>query len=164
MDEARFNRLVAFTKQNFIGPHQREVFEPPGATWDYLYNRVLPASNKKDFVRYLRGRAKVSRMAWDWVRSRSRRKLPQRPKTRGPDKDAFSVRDRLIALAISHVVKRFDLDAMRDQSRATNCCAEGGSACDVVGRAFFGGREYSYKNVERIWNNRDPLITPTKKN
>ena len=157
MDEARFNGLVAFATQNFIGPHQREVFEPPSATWDYLYQRILPAPDKKDLVRYLRGRAKVSRMAWDWVRSRTRRKLPQRPTTRGPDKDARSAHDRLMTLAIYHVAERFGLHPTRTGSRPQNCCAEGGSACDVVGRAFFG-RMYSYKNVERIWNNRDPLL------
>lgn len=70
--------------------------------------------------------------------------------TRGPRKRG---RDLMIREAILDVRERFGLNATRnDEPAGEECCAVGGSACDVVGAAL----GLKFKNVVRIWTERDP--------
>ena len=62
---------------------------------------------------------------------------------------------------LHHIGIRFNLLPTRSGAAPAKCCAEGGSACDVVGLAFLGGSLKAYKNAERIWGNRDPLLSYT---
>ena len=79
-----------------------------------------------------------------------------RPTTGGsPDAN----RDWVICGAIYHVGVRFGLDPTRNGAGPEACCAEAGSACDVVGYAFLGKANRGYKNTERIWSKRDPILS-----
>ena len=75
---------------------------------------------------------------------------PVRPSPRGaPPK---SGRAGVIVSAITCVMREFSLSAERRQREGPRkCCAEGGSACDVVGRAL---TDVTYGQVRRIWENR----------
>ena len=73
-----------------------------------------------------------------------------RPSSRGaPPK---SGRDGVIVSAITCVMRQFSISAeRRERDGPRKCCAEGGSACDVVGRAL---TDVTYGQVRRIWENR----------
>lgn len=73
-----------------------------------------------------------------------------RPSPRGaPPK---SGRDGVIVSAITFVMREFSLPAeRREREGPRKCCAEGGSACDVVGTAL---TNVTYGQVRRIWENR----------
>ena len=62
-----------------------------------------------------------------------------------------------IYLSVREVVETEGLLATRSIG-PEHCCAEGGSACDVVGAAFGTG----YKNVEKIWGKWRPRRHPPK--
>ena len=65
----------------------------------------------------------------------------------------------VICGAIQYVGTLYNLPPTRNGKGPGECCAEGGSACDVVGRAIFGKHLKAYKNTERIWGKRDPLLS-----
>ena len=79
-------------------------------------------------------------------------KLP-RPKT---GKKKFAQRDLIIAEAIYLLTVLRPMKPTRrleqNRRRITECCAEGGSACDAVGVAM----GMNYKTVERIWGEWGP--------
>ena len=67
----------------------------------------------------------------------------QRPRKGG----ALQVRDMAIPRAIRDLVETYSLQPTRNISVSDECCAKGGSGCDVVGKAF----DLNYKNAERLW-------------
>lgn len=73
---------------------------------------------------------------------------PVRPsRSRGRPKQ--TARDGVLVDAINWVVRTTDLPAERPKREGpTECCAEGGSACDVVG---FAVTTVTYGHVRRIW-------------
>ena len=93
----------------------------------------------------------------DHGKPKKKRRRP-RPAT-GGSLDAN--RDWVICGAVHHVGLRFNLPPTRNGDGPEACCAEGGSACDVLGRAFLGNRRRGYKNTERIWGKRDPILSYT---
>ena len=73
-----------------------------------------------------------------------------RPSPRGAPRK--SGRNGVIVGAITWVIRQFDLPAeRRNREGPRQCCAEGGSACDVVGKAL---TDVTYGQVRRIWENR----------
>ena len=186
MDETRFQRLVAFTRQAFMSHHQPEWDEPPAETRLRVFAKVLPKRGRDEFLHGLIVESANSKHAWDSVKLiaesllRGNEPLPvklrqwiadvladqytpwrdkRRPRpTKGGSRDAN--RDWVICGAIHHVGLRFDLPPTRSGAAPDTCCAKGGSACDVVGGAVFGTTaKAAYKNTERIWGKRDPLLS-----
>ena len=185
MHEAEFQRLVEFTRQAFFSEHQPEFHETPVETRARVYLKVLPERGREDFLRDLIAQSAESANAWDSVKMigeillrdgeqpppglaewladvladhgkpRKDKRRPRPAKDDSPDAN----RDWVICGAINHVGQRFNLSPTRNGAKADICCAEGGSACDVVGRVVFGKTLKSYKNTERIWGRRDPLLT-----
>ena len=78
------------------------------------------------------------------------RRRPRPPKSR-----KTTGRDRLMCLLIERSVANYGLCPTRSGGW-TRCCAEGGSACDVVGAA--AGMK-KYKTAERVWLIRDRLAS-----
>ena len=60
----------------------------------------------------------------------------------------FKVRDWMMCLAVGNLVARGYTETRREGRPEAH--ASGGTACDIVGAAFFTG----YKNVEKIWLSR----------
>ena len=184
MDEVEFKRLVAFTRQAFGPRHQPEWGESPAETRARHY-RILPERARGEFLHGLIVDSAESKMAWDsvkliaeellrakdhlpdelaaWIADvlfdhRKPKKEQRRPRpATGGSKDAN--RDWVICGAIHHIGIRFNLLPTRNGGGPPKCCAEGGSACDVVGLAFLGGSLKAYKNAERIWRERDTLLS-----
>lgn len=105
---------------------------------------VLPNDGHLDNSRYYRFPAELA--VWLAEVLEGKRRRP----TKGKDK--FYNRDILMGEAIVEVMRRFDIRPTRSKAKKNaspaHCCAEGGSACDVVGVA----RDvHGYGNVERIW-------------
>lgn len=180
MDKARFNYLVEFTRHNFID-YKRGLWETPAKGWAYSY-KILPerGDERGKMLRNLIDDSKKTKLAWDSVsliaqeHLREGSALPPElrdwvvdvlaEKRTRPTKgaQAMSGRDRMVSLAVVHLADRFGLKPTRniekdkgDEESQGHCSAEGGSACDVVGKAV--GR-VGYKAVEQIWTNRDPLL------
>ena len=87
-----------------------------------------------------------------------RRNLRQ-PVSRG--RPARTGRDRVFILAIGAVCEDYGLSETRkNRDGPSECCAEGGSGCDVVGAALPGKikhgqpRFLSYSRVRSIWGER----------
>ena len=176
MDEARFQGLVEFTRRSFVD-YKRELWEEPAKGWAYSY-KILPPDSRGGFLQGLISGSGETKLAWDsvslivqgllregdalpaelagWVADVLEGKRP-RP-SKGPQ--TKSGRDRMIYLAVYHVAERFELKPTRRRAQEwgenvlPDCCAEGGSACDVVGAAF----EVNYKVAERAWTERDALF------
>ena len=185
MDSAEFDRLVGFTRQAFGPRHQPEWNETPAETRARVYRKVLPERGRGEFLSRLMDESAESKQAWDSVKLiaesllRYGERLPaelsrwladvladqgkpkteqRRPRpTTGGSPDAN--RDWVICGAIYHVGVRFGLDPTRNGDGPEACCAEAGSACDVVGYAFLGKANRGYKNTERIWSKRDPILS-----
>ena len=81
--------------------------------------------------------------------SAERQKEKTRPRPAKGSRDG--VRDQNVRLAIENLIARRSrqFKAMRSGG-PRDACAEGGSACDVVGAAF----GLNYKNTERIWSSK----------
>ncbi len=78
---------------------------------------------------------------------------------RPPQSPATHQRNVAIYSLIYH--NRFDdLLPTRSIGALPYCCFEGGSACDVVGKAA----GMNYKNVEGIWDKRDRILGSYKRN
>ena len=185
MDETRFQRLVAFTRQSFMSQHQRNWDEDPAQTRLRMYEKVLPENGREEFLDRLIAESAKSKLAWNAVRLIAERSLregkpmpaalnqwiadllsdqymPKKDKRRPrPSKDGSpeANRDWVICGAIHHVGLRFDLPPTRNHAGPNKCCAKGGSACDVVGAAAFGTSTKAYGNTERIWSKRDRLLS-----
>ncbi|MDE0101724.1 MAG: hypothetical protein OXN89_05035 [Bryobacterales bacterium] len=94
-----------------------------------------------------------------WVADR-----PPRPTKRGPNPD----RDVLRNIGMMIAIRALELRGWSTTRRVTrngkelrHCCAEGGTACDVVGvAAGIGG----YKNVEGIWTGSADPKSPIYRN
>ena len=181
MDEATFGEYVKFTKRSFFSEHQPDFSETPAETCLRMYRAVLPARSRVEYLRQLIAESAESKRAWDSVALiaqglvRDRKPLPEDlgawvadvladqlrkdKRRRRPAKGGApeANRDRIITLAVYHIANRFELPPTRPGG-PRKCCAEGGSACDVVGRAVFGKNVKAYKNTERIWSERDPIL------
>ena len=185
MDSTEFDRLVRFTKQAFLSRHQPEWDEPPTDTRVRVYRKVLPERGRDEFLRSLIAKSTDNKVAWDSVKAigesllrdadhlpdelaewiadvltdqRKPKKQQRRPRpTKGGSPEANH--DWVICGAIHHIGVRFGLEPTRNGAGPPECCAEGGSACDVVGRAVFGRTVTAFKNTERIWNKRDPVLS-----
>lgn len=83
----------------------------------------------------------IERVLADQYARSQKEKLCPRPRTGRRN----ALRDRVICLAIERLVARGYPDIRRGGSRMA--CAEGGTACDIVGNAFYIG----YKRAEEIW-------------
>ena len=157
MDEQRFKALVEFTSRNFV-THQPESNETPGETRARHY-RNLPESARGDFLRGLLAESDRDKWAWDAVKliAEDVEQLPRRPRKGGTDAN----RDWVFCMAVHHVGVRFHLLPTRNHGDPSKCCAEGDSACDVVGRALKVG---SYVNAERIWLTHDRILSYARNN
>ena len=85
----------------------------------------------------------------------------RRPRPRqGGSPDAL--RDHIIRWAVRALCMRYHLKPTRNGAAPDDCCAEGGSACDIVGAALaaMNYKPTSYKNIEKVWGNR-PWRRPT---
>ncbi len=185
MDEATFKRAVAITRQAFLS--RPEFEETPAETRVRVYRKILTKRGRDDYLRGLIADSAHSKLAWDAVKLiaedllRDGEHLPPelaewladvlsdlgrpgkdkrraRPTKGGPPE---ANRDWIICGAIQYVGTLYDLPPTRNGDGPEKCCAEGGSACDVVGRAVFGATLKAYKNTERIWGKHDPLLSYT---
>lgn len=79
-----------------------------------------------------------------------RRELPSRSPAR------TAGRNRAIILAIRNVMEVYRLPATRPNRADVprECCAAGGSACDVVGAALKGLVHLTYSRIKGIWAQR----------
>ena len=173
-DQEAFDRDVRFIRRNYGG---RDKWESPASIYVRLfwYSRE-PVGGKCSPDREISldgliGLSKVDRYVWDAVNLISQQhlstggvlpdplaqwvadlladqtiqeredKLRPRP-TKGRE---LRIRDSMMCLAVARLVAR-GYRATRREGKA-QASAEGGTACDVVGKAFFK----SYKNVERVW-------------
>lgn len=190
MDKETFDRAVAWTRQQFLSRHQPECNETPAETRAKVYLRVLPEGAREDFLRDLIAQSAESGNAWDAVKligenllrdgecsppglaewladvlaDHGKRKAEQRRPRPARDGSREANRDWVICGAINYIGQLYDLPPTRTAAKGEVCCAEGGSACDVVGRAVFGKSLRSYKNTERIWGRRDPLLSYSTRN
>ena len=167
MDEATFNREVAFIRRRYA---QRRLDLPTYVALSYdamadeaeqlaFLDYFIPESDKRndywDAVnliaqRQLRGGNVLPAPLANWItdvlgdqflqRKRKKKKRPRPAKGR-PN----AVQDQNVRLAMENLIER-GFQATR-RGGGPQCCAEGGSACDVVGAAF----GLKYKNTEGIW-------------
>ena len=183
MDKDRFNDLVKKTRHIFFDPRS-ERRETPAKTWADYYKALSGFGDEQEqFLHELIADSKKTKLSWDavsliaqehireewtlppelrdWVIGVLARKEEwERPTKRA---QATSERDRQVCIAIASLMKQFGLPPMRNISQTIDgkksdwphCCAEGGSACDVVGKAL---GEVGYKAIEKCWTNRDPLL------
>lgn len=186
MDKDRFNHLVDYIRWYNVD-HNRELWETPAKTWAFSYKSMsVPElrDSQRAMLRTLIADSKKTKLAWDSLSLIAQEYLREgsalppelrdwvidvlagkrtKPTTGA---QAKSLRDTMVHLAIHHLIKRFDLSPMRNISQTIDgkksdwphCCPEGGSACDVVGKALGG---ISYKNVERIWTSRPYSKVPS---
>ena len=178
MDEATFQGYVEFARLNFAD-YKRDLWKEPAKGRAYSY-RILPPDGRGDFLSGLIEGSGETKLEWDSVSLiaqellREGEPLPaelaeyvadvlegKRPRpNKGPM--ATSRRDATIFLAVDHVAQRFHLNPTRrrkpvEREALPHCCAEGGSACDVVGAAFGVG----YKVAERAWDQRSIYWSPS---
>lgn len=169
MDEATFDREVAFIRRRFARSTMTlakyvafsfdDIDDEPGglAALDHF---IVGSEMRKDYWdavnltarRRLRSGRPLPAALAHWVKdvladqSVKRQADKARPRPgKGPQE---AVRDRMTWLAIKNLVAR-GYTAMRSgrKGKPPEACAEGGSACDIVGAAF----RLNYKNTERIW-------------
>ena len=185
MDEAEFQRRVAYTYSAFLSQHQHQFGETPAETRARIFRKVLPKRGRDDFLRDLIAESVNIKLAWDsvkliaedllrdgeqlpdalaeWVadvladiaKPRKDRRRPRPTKGGSPETNHYWV----ICGAIQYIGTLYNLPPTRNGGGPGECCAEGGSACDIVGRAVFGKHLQAYKNAERIWGKRDPLLS-----
>ena len=185
MDKDRFNELVEFTRHIFFDP-RRERREVPAKVRADHYKMLSGFEDVQgQLLHDLIADSEKTKLSWDAVsliaREYHRKSLAYPPelhdwvddvlagkRTSPPTgAQAKSERDRQVCIAIEYLVKQFDLPPTRNISQTIDgkksdwphCCAEGGSACDVVGKAL-GEVDcpVGYKTIEGYWTNRDPLL------
>ena len=114
----------------------------------------------------------------------------RRPKPRRKDRSDNANRNHAIVTAVSYLVdkglkptrnilqsipKKTEQTEQKEKQKKQKkqnenlhfprCCREGGSACDVVGKALkevYGGKPLRYKSIERIWTERVSSGIPLK--
>lgn len=68
-----------------------------------------------------------------------------------PRKGRIRPSDGVVIADTVHIVRaRFGVSPTRSGAGLSECCAEGGSACDIVGSAQIG-KVRAYKTIEEIW-------------
>ena len=187
MDEAEFQRRVAYTYSAFLSQHQHQFGATPAETRARIFRKVLPKRGRDDFLRDLIAESVNTKLAWDsvkliaedllrdgeqlpyalakWVadvlsdhgKAKKDRRRPRPTKGGSPETNHYWV----ICGAIQYIGTLYNLPPTRNGGGPGECSAEGGSACDIVGRAVFGKHLQAYKNTERIWGKRDPLLSYT---
>ncbi len=165
MDSAEFDRLIAYEKKRQKSPAEvYETLDPERQQLPYLRSRIAESRTSRDTWDAL------NRMVQHYLRER--RNLPEEMADRAadaldgmvttpakrprPPKSTEDIASRRVEiyLGVYHLVELYDLYPTRGLNGLPKCCAEGGTACDVVGAAF----GLNYKAVEKIWNARDPLF------
>ena len=68
MDEAEFQRRVAYTYQAFLSQHQHQFGETPAETRARIFRKVLPKRGRDDFLRDLIAESVNTKLAWDSVK------------------------------------------------------------------------------------------------
>ena len=68
MDEAEFQRRVAYTDQAFLSQHQQKFGETPAETRARIFRKVLPKRGRDDFLRDLIAESVNTKLAWDSVK------------------------------------------------------------------------------------------------
>ena len=68
MDEAEFQRRVAYTDQAFLSQHQHQFGETPAETRARIFRKVLPKRGRDDFLRDLIAESVNTKLAWDSVK------------------------------------------------------------------------------------------------
>ena len=175
LDEGTFYREVRRIRRDYGG--DRDWKDTARLFGYYLYWKVRESGQDEDSgnpernLRELIGMSRINKYMWDavnliaqehltrgdplpdslaeWIEhvlvdqyiQSQKEKLRPRPAKGG----RLVVRNRMMCLAIESLVAR-GFTATRAGGRA-KACAEGGSACDIVGKAFFK----SYTRAEEIW-------------
>ena len=165
MDKATFNREVAFIRRAYA---QRSGDLPKFVASSY--DQFVEEAEQLAFLDELIAGSEQRKDYWDAVNLIARRQLrkgnalptplanwitdvladqfvQQKKKTRPrPAKGPRAVvHDQSVCLAMENLTARGFKETRR--GKEPRSCAEGGSACDVVGAAF----GLNYKNTERIW-------------
>ena len=159
MDEAEFDRLVARERAR----HK---------SFARVFDGLDPERQREPWLRDRIRCSETSRSTWDALAAmarlflRERRRLPdaladwaadalegRRPRPPRSAEDAAR-RKVEVWLGVLHLVCLHDLKPTRALNGLPECCAEGGTALDVIGKA--SGR--NYKAVERDWSQRDTIL------
>ena len=172
MDEEEFKILVEAVQRTYVDNKPDWHRDPTGAILHAYYNvhesnssqrsseavkefvlkRMIEISCRQKYVwdalkviaeRHLRDRVPFNNAFADWLADfvAGRKKRPQL----GAE---TVMRSFFICQAIATLLRFSYLRPTRNRGRADSCCAKGGSACDVVGKAFGISQ---YKSVENIW-------------
>ena len=171
MDEATFKEEVAFIRRayaqrsgdlpKFVASHYDRIANEAEQR-AFLDDFIAGSEKRKDYWdavnliarRQLRKGNALPTLLANWItdvledQSFRRQKKKTRPR---PAKGRRNVvHDQNVCLAMENLTAR-GFQATR-RGREPRACAEGGSACDVVGAAF----GLNYKNTERIWESGKP--------
>ena len=114
-----------------------ETSETQAWAWDVLKNMVVRQMR--------RPQPDLPEIACSWTADMidGIRRRPRKGRIRRPA-------DYIVIADTVHVVKaRFGVNRTRNGAGPSDCCAEGGSACDIVGSAQVGNKR-AYKTIERI--------------
>ncbi len=165
MDKVTFDDLVALAKRHLKSPVD-------------VFFEALTDRQREPYLRNRITESETSREAWDSLCLISRDLLkkghplpqelgqwvaqvlddlvhPSATQPRPPKGDSGARTKVLIYSLIYSFTENFGLFPTRGNATILpKCCAQGGTACDVVGRAA----NLNYKNAEKIWNQRDPLF------
>ena len=185
MDEDKFKDYVKWTRHYFAtDPRSQVGFGGNLAAYIAVATSPFPAHD----IRQLLTASATNKHAWDalsliaqkllrngeplpdalatWVADvlgdqhlRPKDKQRPRPRTGGsPD----ALRNHIIWWAVRALWMKYDLLPTRSVNGLDDCCAEGGSGCDIVGAALaaMNYKPTSYKNIEKVWRNR-PWRRPT---
>ena len=176
-NEARFTELVHFVRRNHVD-NRPGPWKDPAKAREYTYRRVLPVQGRAEYLETLIADATRNKFVWDALKLIAEQHLRDRDlpdmlsdwlaemlagrRNRPRKGSRTELQQREMYLAVYHVVSRFGLLPTRRGSDSSNrdgmASAAGGSACDVVAYAFNTG----YKNAERAWLNRDPILSYKK--
>ena len=165
MDSAEFDRLVTYEKKRQKSLEQvYNMLDPERGQGQYLRDRIDESETSRDtwdglnrmVQHYLRERRTLPHELADWAADALDSMMTEPAKRPLPRKNTEDIARRRVEIYLSvyHLVKLYGLDPTRGLKGLNQCCAEGGSACDVVGAAF----GLNYKAVEKVWDERDPLF------